>query len=246
MKGMVWTGILCLMLAAGATPPVARAELAGCDLPKVDNFVLFVDQSGSMYQRHAEAGEIKELLAKRTLLELNQEIPSKFCCLKSALYLFAPYEEVKAPYVYDRSSLATRIDWIPESQTVSRRLTQDRQREGRRLTPMADGFTQLTPVVSGLDKKTAVIVVTDGGSNTGGDPIAAARSLVAAKPGTCLHVVSLADTDGGRDINKQLSQITPECRSVEATEILGNTAKMQQFARDVFCKSLPPSARRGG
>ena len=38
-------------------------------------FVLLVDQSGSMYMRHAERGEVKEVFAKRTLLELNQEVP---------------------------------------------------------------------------------------------------------------------------------------------------------------------------
>lgn len=236
MKGMVWcAGVLGLMLAAGVVPRAAEAELAGCDLPKVDNYVLFVDQSGSMYKSHAEVGEVKEVLAKRALLEMNQEVPSQFCCLDSALYLFAPFEEVKASYVYDQASMATRIGWIPDSQPVS-----------LRLTPMASGFEELTPVVSGLEGKTAVIVVTDGGSNTGGDPIAAARALVAAKPGTCLHVISLADCDRGREINAELAKITPECRSVEAREILGNTQKMQQFSRDVFCKSRPPTPRRGG
>ncbi len=235
MKGKLWCGgILSLVLGAVLAAPMVQAELAGCDAPKVDNFVLFVDQSGSMYQHHAEIGEIKELLAKQTLLELNEEVPSKFCCLKSALYLFAPFEEVKAPYVYDRASLATRIGWIPDFQPV-----------GLRLTPMADGFEELTPVVTELKGKTAVIVVTDGGSNTGGDPLAAARALVAAKPGTCLHVVSLADEEHGRALNAELAKITPECRSVEAQEIMGNTAKMQQFAKDVFCIARP-SARRGG
>jgi OOP family OmpA-OmpF porin len=234
MKGMVWSAAILSLMLAGGNPPAARAELAGCDLPKVDNFILLDDQSGSMYQRHAAVGEVKQILAKRTMLELNQEVPSKFCCLSSGLYLFAPFEEVKACYVYDRESLATRIGWIPDSQPVA-----------LRLTPMADGFEELTPVVSGLKGKTAVIVVSDGASNTGGDPVAAARALVAAKPGTCIHVVSLADTDAGREVNKQLQQVTPECRSVEATDVLGNSGKMQGFARDVFCIARPPE-RRGG
>lgn len=235
MKGLVWcAGILGLVLAVGATP-TAQAEPPGCDLPKVDNYVLFVDQSGSMYAPHAERGEVKEVLAKQALLELNNEVPAKFCCLESAIYLFAPFEEVKVPYAYDHDSMATRIGWIPDSQPIA-----------LRLTPMADGFDQLKPVVAGMKGKTAVIVVTDGGSNTGGDPIEAARALVAAKPGTCLHVVSLADSDQGRAINAELAKITPECRSVEATEVLGNGPKMQQFAKDVFCLTRPPMARRGG
>jgi OOP family OmpA-OmpF porin len=236
MKGIVWcAGLLTFVLGAAVAPRAARAELASCDLPKVDNFIVFDDQSGSMYQEHAQVGEVKQALAKRTMLELNQEVPSKFCCLNSGLDLFAPYEELKVPYVHDRASFATRIGWIPDSQPVA-----------LRLTPMADGFEQLTPVVSGLKGKTAVIVITDGGSNTGGDPIEAARALVAAKPGTCLHVVSLADCDRGREINKALAQITPECRSVEATDVLGSGPKMQQFAHDVFCLPRPPAPRRGG
>ncbi len=236
MRGTVWSAaILGLVLAAGGTPAVTAGELTGCDLPKVDNFVLFVDQSGSMYAPHAEVGEVKEVLAKRTLLELNQEVPSKFCCLNSALYLFAPFEEVKASYVYDEASLATRIGWIPDSQPIS-----------LRLTPMAAGFEELTPVVSGLKGKTAVIVVSDGGSNTGGDPVEAARALVAAKPGTCIHVVSIADEEHGREVNAAIAKITPECRSVEARDVLGSGPKMQQFSRDVFCINRPLSPRRGG
>lgn len=237
MKGMVWKAACAAVALAVAGLPAshARADLAGCDLPKVDGFVVFVDQSGSMYEPHGEAGDPSALLAKRILLQLNEEVPSQFCCMSSALYLFAPFEEVKPPYLHDEASFATRIGWIPDSQPVA-----------LRLTPMADGFEALTPVVTEMKGKTAVIVVTDGESNTGGDPVEAARALVAAKPGTCLHVVSLADSDRGREINAALAQVTPECRSVEGLEIMNNGPKVQQFARDVFCKSRPPAVRRGG
>src|SRR6187455_404884 len=94
-----------VMLAIGIAAPAAHGDLSGCDLPKVDNYVLFVDQSGSMYQRHAEAGEVKELLAKQAVLEMNAAVPHKFCCLESGIYLFAPFEEVKVPYVYDEASM---------------------------------------------------------------------------------------------------------------------------------------------
>jgi OOP family OmpA-OmpF porin len=132
MKRLVWCAWV-LVLAAGTVPRAAYGELAGCDLPKVDNFVVFVDQSGSMYQKHAEVGEVKELLVKRTLLELNEDVPKKFCCLNSSEYLFAPFETVKESYVYDHDSMATRIGWIPDSQPVA-----------VRLTPMASGFDDLT------------------------------------------------------------------------------------------------------
>lgn len=236
MKGMAWcAGVFAALLAVGLPASAARADLAGCDLPKVDGFVALVDQSGSMYEPHAEAGEVKEVLAKRVLLQINEEVPSQFCCMTSALYLFAPFEEVKPPYIHDEASFATRIGWIPDSQPIA-----------LRLTPMADGLGELSPVVSGMKGKTAIIMISDGEANSGGDPVEAARALVAAKPGTCLHVVSIADSDHGREVNKALAQITPECRSVEALEIMGNGPKVQQFARDVFCKARPPAARRGG
>jgi OOP family OmpA-OmpF porin len=213
-------GTLGLVLAAGTAP--ARAELGTCNASKLDSFVLFVDQSGSMYQRHREAGEIKEHLAKQALLAMNSMVPAFE--YDASLYMFAPFASVMELSPYKRGAMRTGIGWIPDSQPIA-----------PRLTPMARGFDDLRPVVGGMKGRTAVIVFSDGGANTGGDPVEAARALVQGRPNTCLHVVSFADEESGREVNQQLSRIAPDCRSADGRELLADGAKMQAFVHDVFC-----------
>src|SRR4029077_11789982 len=80
-----WVIGFALGMASGIG--TVRAELTHCS-PKVDNFILFVDQSGSMYQEHRDAKEVKEILVKRLLAQMNAEIPE--LGYKGGLDLFAP------------------------------------------------------------------------------------------------------------------------------------------------------------
>jgi len=229
-KSMVcaWVGGLLLGSILGAAP--ARADLGQCS-PKVDNFVLFVDQSGSMYQVHRDAGAVKEILAKQVLERMNGVIPE--AGYQGALYMFAPFEAVMSPAPYMRAAINTGIERIPDSQPVA-----------VRLTTMARGFEDLRPVVGGMSGKTAVIVFSDGADNGGRDPIAAARELQGGRADVCLHVVSFADSEHGRDVNRQLSQIGQGCRLVEGRELLADGAKLEQFVRDVFCGAPPAKPKR--
>jgi len=166
-----------LMVALGAGS--ARADVGPCSL-KVDNFVFFVDQSGSMYQAH-ESGEVKEILVKKLLVQMNADIPQgpcPGCPLDGGLYLFAPFEAVKGVGPFYKDSMERRIGWIPDSQSVS-----------LRLTPMGGGIGDLEGVVSPLHGKTVVIMFSDGGQNTGSDPVEAAHQLVAAHPDVTINVV---------------------------------------------------------
>ena len=218
-----------LVLAASSV----SAEIA-CSL-KVDNFVLYVDQSGSMYLPHAEVGEVKEVLVKRLLEQMNAQIPQGACpgCgLDAGLYLFAPFQVIKETGDYYKDSMRTRISWIPDSQPVA-----------LRLTPMGGGIADLEGVVGGLKGKTAVIVFSDGGQNTGQDPVEAAKELVRAHPDVCLHVVSFADSEGGQEVNKQVSQAGNGCVYAEGLELLRNGASLDKFVRDVFCAAAKPARR---
>ena len=101
----------------GARAGSRHAELSGCDEPKVDNFILFVDQSGSMYQTHAEAGEVKELLVKRTPRSDERAHPAALLQGRALSVRALRRGEVDGavPPQLD----ATRISWIPDSQPVA-------------------------------------------------------------------------------------------------------------------------------
>ena len=196
-------------------------------VPKVDNFVIFVDQSGSMYMQHQAMKQKRMAVAKNLLLEMNNQI----CELsyKGGLYLFAPFQEVVPFGVYDRAKFATAVKAIKDDQEVF----------GRQ-TPMRPGISDLEPAIAKLQGKTAIIMVTDGGANMGGDPVKEAQALAAKYPQLCFIVVAV-DPEGkkGQEIIEQIAKVNACSTVVDAQQLVGNQANMQKFVKDVFCEDVP-------
>jgi OmpA-OmpF porin, OOP family len=245
--------ILALVMVMGGV----SVEAAKCG-PKVDNWVAFVDQSGSMYMTYwkvsgkdskviAKKGGgatlTKEAVAKQILLDMNAVIPE--LNYKGALDLFAPFQELQAPTMYDRPGFAAAIKMIKDNQVIV----------GRQ-TPMASGMVELeqSKVLAGLTGKTAVIMFTDGMANVGGDPVQEAKQLLEKHPNVVVHVVSFAqpgvkdmsiagkgmntaNEQKGADINKQIAQLGKGIL-VDAADLFKNPAAIQRFVMDVFCQEI--------
>lgn len=188
-------------------------------VPKVDNFILFVDHSGSMGQ--SVDGTAKIDTAKKALASMNQAIPE--LGYTSALYTFAPVAAYAAPAEYNTKDMCGAIGAVSSDFDIF----------GRQ-TPMGNGIIDLDAVLSGLSGKTAVIMVTDGASNTGADPVAQAQAVYAKYGGNvCFHVVSLADTAAGQMIVDEIRALN-NC-SVSATAAgLGDAATLNKFVEEVF------------
>lgn len=223
-------GVLSLVFAMVMSFGMANAEAEECVeycvagaklIPKVDNFILFPDQSGSMYMTHKGMKEIKMVLAKNLLLQMNEIIPE--LGYKGGLDMFAPFQELMAPTVYETGQMGAALQSIPEKQGIY-----------GRLTPMGPGIDQLGPVLAGLSGKTAIIMVSDGRHNLGADPVMMARSLYNQYPDICFHVVSLAEDDYGRAINKAVNEVGGSCVFAEAVTLLQDRPALEQFVRDVF------------
>ncbi len=216
---------LAIALLMGATAANAKP------VAKIDNFIFFVDQSGSMYMRHQECGEIvKMALAKQILSGLNELI----CDLgyKGSLYLFAPFQPVVTPGPYNKAKFAEGIRKIKDDQPIF-----------DRLTPMGGGLRDLEPVLSQLTGKTAIIVISDGWSNFGVDPVAEARAIYSRFPNVCIHVISLADRKQGKAILGQINKLNNCSILVEGCSMIKEG--MARFVEDVFCAEAPeaPVAR---
>jgi len=223
------------------------AAAATC-APKVDNFILFVDQSGSMYATYEKAKAVKMAVAKQILADMNAVIPE--LGYKGTLDLFAPFQELQAPVVYNRAELAAAIKTIKDKQAIF----------GRQ-TPMAPGIlaAEEAAVLSGLKGKTAVIMLSDGKSNLGADPVLAAKEVAQQHPQAVFYVISFAQpgvkdskTIGGKAlnpeeekkgeaINRAIAQIGGGM-FVEASSLYKNKAALQQFVNDVFCAAPKPAA----
>ncbi|MBU4192560.1 MAG: flagellar motor protein MotB, partial [Proteobacteria bacterium] len=181
--------LLLLALAAVLTLTFAFATTASAKMVKdVDNFIFFLDQSGSMAQKHKTLDTKKIDMAIETMQAMNKVIPN--LDYNASLFLFAPFEAKLQPGLYNKAAMSNAIGSINTDFDIF-----------NRLTPMGNGLIDLDPVIAGLRGTTALIMFTDGLSNLGADPVAQARALY-AKYGNklCIHVVSFADHAKGQMI----------------------------------------------
>ena len=64
---------------------------------------------------------VKEVVAKQILMDMNAVIPE--LNYKGALFLFAPFQELQAPTMYNRPSFAAAIKMIKDGQVIVGRET---------------------------------------------------------------------------------------------------------------------------
>ncbi|OIO03777.1 MAG: hypothetical protein AUJ49_04010 [Desulfovibrionaceae bacterium CG1_02_65_16] len=220
LGGLMLAALMALLLAAQAPAETLK--------PKVDNFILFVDYSGSMAMTSQSLNTVKIKNAKELISRMNAEIPA--LGYKSAAATFAPYGILLAPTVYSKSALASAIAPIKTDYDIY----------GRN-TPMGVGIKDLDPMLSQLHGKTALIIFTDGDSNYGSDPVAEAKALYAKHPNLCIHVVSYADNARGKMVVDEIRAIS-RCSVVGDPKALGNDAALKQYVRDVFYEVAPTEA----
>ncbi len=205
--------VTLLVLALGlAFPLVASAKL----VKKVDNFIIFMDQSGSMAYAKAQAGHQKADKAVAAVNRLDKALPE--LGYNGGVSVFAPYKPVTAPAPFKTGSLSSAVAKIaPPFNTF---------------TTMGDGLAGINPAIGNLSGTTALVMFTDGASNAGADPIAEAKALY-SKYGSnlCIHVISYADTPEGKQTIEAISALS-DC-SVVTTD-----ADMAKFAKDVLYEDV--------
>lgn len=218
---LLLAGLAVLAMALGAG--LARAETKL--VPKIDNFILLADDSGSMSMVHGKAGEVKAVLQKDFLLKLNEKIPNLE--YSAGVFTFAPFAKKFPEYgvaKYDREAVKKALSTLKTDQDIF-----------GRLTPMGDGLNALAPTVDQMAKRLAVIVLSDGMSNLGSDPVAQARDMYAKHPGNvCFHVVSFADEAGGQKILDELAKLSGCSVQADGPTLIKDGAALDKFVRDVF------------
>jgi OmpA-OmpF porin, OOP family len=234
----VWRMIvpmIALMIFIGA------AEASAQCAPKVDNFYIFVDQSGSMYTRYMKLNMVKMAAAKQLITQMDGMIPD--LGYKGGIDLFADFQEVYPLTLYKPGAFAPSLGAIKDERKIF----------GRE-TPMKTGILELQEK-AGLDKvigPVTVIMLTDGMSSPGEDPLAVVKQLVAKYPRVSFNVVSFAqpgakdpkvikgtglnqkEEQRGQATNQQLAKLGHGI-FVEASTIFSDKAAMQSFVNEVFC-----------
>ena len=205
---------LCLTL-----PLVVGAEL----VKKADNFIVVLDQSGSMAQAKAKPGEQKLDKAIAAVKRLDQAVPE--LGYTSSVSLFAPYKTVSQPATYKTGSIGSAAESFSPAFNS--------------FTTLGDGLTAVAPATAG---KTALIMFTDGFWNAGVDPVDAAKNLYSQNSDLCIHVVSYADTPEGQQTIDALKGLSG-CSVVVDAKSLESDAAMAQFAKDVLYEERKPAPK---
>ncbi len=188
---------------------------------KVDSFTFFVDQSGSMMMDHADLQRNKMDIAKEVLTRVNAKIP--MLGYAGGLHTFAGFKEIQPVTPYNKEQMGNSINMLRDNLEIF-----------GRLTPMGRGLYSLKPVVNNMARPAAIIIVSDGVNNAGIDPVAEAQALYAENPNICFHIISLADSDQGRDTLNQIAKLNSCTVMVDGKDLLMNDAAVDKFVADVF------------
>ena len=214
MKNCKLIALSLLLVMCAATVSVAAENL----VPKVDNFIILVDRSGSMDEKYVGTKDKKIILAKSALERMNAMIPE--LGYMGGLNTAAPAGEIQALAPYAAASYGESIAKLP---TLI----------GANPTPLGVGLMALEPALQGAKGRNAVIILSDGQENLGEGSLKVAAAL-AEKYNVCFHTISFADTvNGNQALLDAITALKPCGVSASAAQ-LADDAAMQKFVKDVF------------
>lgn len=217
--------LFCLMLVA---MPAQARQAVGIHAKVVDGFLFLPDHSGSMFMKNKATGVEKIEMAKQVMARLNAKMPA--LTYQGALSAVTPNKVIIAPSAWDRAAWAKSINAIQNNGAIY-----------GRLTPMAAGLDTVKGVLGQLPASTAMVLISDGVDNIGGDPVTALRALYATYPGTTLHIVSVADNAEGLATLKALAAVKPGSLCVDARDIINTDEAALDFVRTAFYNETLPN-----
>jgi OOP family OmpA-OmpF porin len=215
---IVWLITMTLaVIVLLACPVLAQERL----VPKVDNFILLIDHSGSMFLSRQGGVKTKAELAKGILLEMNKLIPELGYI--GAIQSFPPSRILIGPQRYDHTSFGKAIESLPvEGATFGNQ------------TPLGKGILDLSEILKNMPQgKTAIILFTDGEENLGVEALEALDRLRATYSNLSFHTVSISDKEREKAILRELSGRTDGIY-VEGSELSSDKMALERFVRDVF------------
>ncbi len=206
--------IVALMVTLGVV--VAEAK----KIPRVDNFVILIDQSGSMFMEHKERKEVKAVLVKKMLLAMNERIPE--LGYNAAIQVFSPEETLIGPQTYSPYFFEQEIKNLPDKGKIF-----------GNLTPLGTEIRALDKVMGGFSGKTSVIVISDGEVNQGEDPYQAAKYIDNEYTNICFDVISLADSAAGEETLRKINGLGT-CTFADGEEMMSDLVAIETFLSKVL------------
>jgi len=213
------TLLIALSLVLFATSVVQAQEYIL--QPKVASFNFLIDDSGSMMMHEAQTGKKKIVLAKDIVLMINEAIPP--LPYMAAAQTFTPFQPIVGYGPHDAGVMAAAVNSI----------TTDKEIRGR-WTKIGEAFDMLTPMATKMACSNAVILVTDGVSNMGPDPVDSLMGFYNANPQTCVHFISFADTAEGSETLMEMFNLNSCSVMADGKTLLHDPVAFNEFMVNVF------------
>jgi OOP family OmpA-OmpF porin len=190
-------------------------------VPKIENFIILIDHSGSMFMTHQGAVPTKAKQAKDILSAMNRRIPE--LGYVGAIQVFPPSKTLIGPEKYNRNSFGGAIENLQEKGKIF----------GNQ-TPLGRGIVDLGKVLKDMPPgKTAIIIFSDGEENLDIEALKAQETVSAEQREINFHTVSLADKKEGRTVLEEMSRVS-DGTSVEGGELASDEVALDRFVKDVF------------
>ncbi|MCF8024122.1 MAG: OmpA family protein [Desulfobacteraceae bacterium] len=222
MKPIVKTGVIILSaifvtFLAGESFAQTKTKIE----PKAENFVFFVDNSGSMGFDYKPMEMPKSQAARDLLAAVSQDLPKLEATF--GVYTYAPYKKYLPAGTPGSQGLKGSFEALPVEFPVF-----DRQ------TPMGQDMKSLDGPLSRLRDRVGVIVVTDGESNQGPEPVGVLQAMD-DKYGDriCFHFLSLAQNPEEKALVNQMARVQ-SCSTTTEAYTLADDAGRQAFIEKVF------------
>lgn len=220
--------VLCMMCLLLAAIPAQARQAMGVHAKIVDGIFYVPDYSGSMLMTYGDTSVKKIDMAKQAITRLNAKTPS--LGYQAAVTTLSPNKTVYAPGEWKKPALTKAVQKISTKGEIF-----------GRTTPMERNLAELNAVLVQLPQQTALVMVSDGCENLGGDPVVGARALYAANPGLTMHFVSVADNAKGAANLKALAALNPKSLLVDARDIIDTDEAALDFARTAFYNETIPN-----
>ena len=218
--------VVCLILLVTINVEAAN-QIEGKLVPKIDNFIILVDLSGSMFLTNQGKVPAKAKLVKDFLAAINRGIPE--LGYVGAIQTFPPSKTVIGPQRYTRYTFENAIQGLPEKGKIF----------GNQ-TPLGKGILGLDPVLRDMPLgKTAIVIFSDGEENLDVEALKAEKKLMGKYPDISFHTVSFADEAAAKATLEEMSRASDGI-SVEGSALLADAVLLDHFVEDVFYRVEAP------
>ncbi|MBS0014650.1 MAG: OmpA family protein [Desulfobacterales bacterium] len=213
---LIFTAVFLTSLAS-----LSFAETKTVIEPKAENFVFFVDNSGSMGFDYKPLEMPKSQAARDLLTAVSQELPEMEATF--GVYTYGPYKKYLPAGTQGNQGLKGSFEAMPVEFPIF-----DRQ------TPMGQDLKSLDGELSRLQDRINVVVATDGESNRGPEPVGVLQTMD-DKYGDrlCFHFLSFAQSAEEKALVDQMARVQ-SCSTTTAAESLADDAGMTAFIQKVF------------